>query len=141
LKSPLVVQKNWASIQWVIVRKPIQLILLNGLPGRSGILLVILDRVIITHCWFFLCIFMMFSSISFKSQKIWGSIVNLRTFVPIFSFLPCMVYPVDVTAYWFFFSWIIKNNFASVYRILTKLGTKMRPYYTTYLCTNFKAIR
>ena len=52
-------------------------ILLSGLSGRSGILLLILDSIIITHCWFFCYIFMVFISISFKLQKVWGSIVNL----------------------------------------------------------------
>jgi len=32
---------------------------------------------------------------------------------------------------------MIANNFASVYRILTKLGTKMCPY-ATFLCTKFQ---
>ena len=41
-----------------------------------------------------------------------------------------MVYPVGVTTYWCYFSWIIANNFAGVYCILTK--------YTTFLCTKFQ---
>jgi len=36
-----------------------------------------LDCIIVTHCWVFFCIFMIFSSISFKWQKVWGSIVTL----------------------------------------------------------------
>jgi len=32
---------------------------------------------------------------------------------------------------------MIANNFVSVYRILTKLGTKMHPY-TTFMCTEFR---
>ena len=83
----------------------------------------------------FHCIFMVFNSISFKPQKVWGLIVNLP--LPIFSFLLFVVYPVGMTTYWCYFSWIIANNFASAYHILTKLGTKMQPY-TTYLCTTFQ---
>ena len=48
-----------------------------------------------------------------------------------FSFLPCVVYSVGVTTYLCYFSWIIENNFASVYRILMCL-------YTTFLCTKFQ---
>ena len=51
--------------------------------------------------------------------------------------MPCAVYPLGVTTYWCYFLWIIANNFASVYCIPTKLGTKMHPY-TTYLCTKFQ---
>jgi len=75
---------HWSALQsWLI--HPLtnfQLVLLNGLTGRSGILLVILDHVIIARCWFFCYIFMVFSSISFKPQKVWGSIVNL----PLYNF-------------------------------------------------------
>jgi len=53
-----------------------QLIPLNSLSGRSGISLVFLDRIIIAHYWFFCYIFMIFSSISFKPQKVWDLIVN-----------------------------------------------------------------
>jgi len=35
---------------------------------------------------------------------------------------------------------MIANNFVNVYRILTKLGTKMRPY-TTFMCTKFQGNR
>jgi len=42
-----------------------------------------------------------------------------------------------MTTYWCYFSWMIANNFVSVYCILTKLGTKMRPY-TTFMCTKFQ---
>ena len=35
---------------------------------------------------------------------------------------------------------MIANNFATVYRILTKLGTKMR-HYTTFLCIKFQGNR
>jgi len=70
---------HWRALQsWLI--HPLtnfQLIVFNSFSRRSGILLVILDRIIITHCWFFRCIFMGVSSISFKPQKVWGSIVNL----------------------------------------------------------------
>jgi len=55
-------------------------------------------------------------------------------FVQILSFLPFVVYPVGMTTYWCYF---FANIFASVYCILTKLGTKMRPY-TTFLCTKFQ---
>jgi len=70
---------HWRVLQsWLIhPHTNFHLILLNSLSERSGILLIIIDRVIITHCWFFSCIFMVFSSISFKPQKGWGSIVNL----------------------------------------------------------------
>jgi len=40
-------------------------------------LLVILDGMIITHCRFSRCIFMVFSLIPFKPQKVSGLIVNL----------------------------------------------------------------
>jgi len=33
---------------------------------------------------------------------------------------------------------MIANNFVNVYRILTKLGTKMCPY-TTFMCTKFQS--
>jgi len=42
---------------------------------------------------------------------------------PIFSFFPCVVYPVGVTMYWCSFLWIITNKFTNTYHILTKLGT------------------
>ena len=42
-----------------------------------------------------------------------------------------------VTTYWCYFPWKIVNNLASIYRILTQLGTKMC-YYTTFLCTKFQ---
>ena len=107
----LILLNNWMALQsW----------LLHPLTNRrSGILLVILDCTIITYRWFFHYIFMVFSLISLKPQKIWGSIVNLANSVPIFSFLPFAVYPVSVTTYWYYFSWIIANNFTSVYRILS----------------------
>ena len=65
---------------------------------------------------------------------------NNQLSVPIFSFLPCMVYPVGVTTYWCYFSWIITNNFANFYCILSKRGTKMH-HYITYLCTEFQGNR
>ena len=68
--------KHWRALQsWKIhPHTNFQLILLHSLSGRSGILLMILDCVIITCCWFF---FMVLSSISFKPQKVRGLIVNL----------------------------------------------------------------
>jgi len=73
---------HWRTLQnWLLhSHTNFQLILLNRLSGRSGILLVILDHAIITHCWFFRCIFIVFSSISFKPQKVWGLIVKLSLY-------------------------------------------------------------
>ena len=42
--------------------------------------------------------------------------------------------------HWYYFSWIITNTVANVYRIPTKLGTKMCPYTTSLYVSNFKAI-
>ena len=106
------------------------------MSGRSGILLVILDHVIITHRWFFCCIFTVFTFISSKPQKVWGSIVNLLLYK--FSASCCLlVYPVGVTTYWHYFLWRIANILANVYRILTNLGSKIC-FYTTFLCTKFQ---
>jgi len=126
---------HWRALQsWLIhPHTNFESILQNGLSGRSGILLVILDCTIITHCWFICCIFMIFSLISLKPQKVWALIVNL----PLYKFSPFTVYPVGVITYWCYFLWIIANNFASVYHILTKLDTKMCPY-TTFLCAKFQ---
>ena len=96
-----------------------QLILLSGLSWRSGILVVILNRIIIAHAWFFCCIFGGLKLDFFQTTK--GLRFDSKpTSVPIFSFLPCAVYPVGVTTYWCNFLWIIVNKFASVYHILTK---------------------
>jgi len=45
-----------------------------------------------------------------------------------------------MTTYWCYFPLIIANNISSVYRILSKLSTKMR-HYTTFLCTKFQGNR
>jgi len=49
---------------------------IDGLSGRSGILLVICNRVIIAHYWIICYILMVFSSISFKPQKVQGLIAS-----------------------------------------------------------------
>jgi len=125
---------HWRALQnWLIhPHTNFQLIVLYSLSGRSGILLVILDCIIITHRWYFCNIFMVFSLISFKPQKVWGSIVNLS------------LYQFSASCHaWFtlrhdnILAWIIANSFASVYHILTKLDTKMWPY-TTFMCTKFQ---
>jgi len=92
------------------------------------------DHIIITHCWLFHCNFMVFSSIYFKPQKVWGSIVNLLLYQFSASY-SCFT----LWAWQHIGSWIIENIFASVYRILTKLGTKMHPY-TTFLYTKFQGL-
>jgi len=48
-----------------------------------------------------------------------------------------VVYPVGMTTYWCYFSWIKANIFVIVYRIPTKLGIKTRPC-TTFLCIKFQ---
>ena len=81
---------------------------------------------------------MVFCSISFKLQKVWGSIVDLplnQVSASCHSW-----YPVGMTTYWCYFPLIIRNNLASVYCILTKLSTKMC-HYTTFLCTKFQSNR
>jgi len=44
--------------------------------------------------------------------------------LPIFSFLPLAVYPVGVTIYWCYFSWIFIYNFVTIYGIATKFGIR-----------------
>ena len=82
--------------------------------------------------WFFCCIFMVFHSISFKPQKVWGTIVNL----PLYKFSASWNWrftPVGVTTYWCYFSWIIANIFVIVHRILAKRGTKMCPIHHLFV--------
>jgi len=81
---------------------------------------------------------MIFSFISFKRQKVWGSTVNL----PLYQFSASyhsrfILWTWQHNLLLVLFLWIIANSFVSVYRILTKLGTKMH-LYTTFLCTQFQ---
>jgi len=49
-----------------------------------------------------------------------------------------VVYPVGMTTYSCYSSWIIANNFVSIYHILTKLGNNMCPYTTFRVCNKFQ---
>jgi len=124
---------HWKALQsWLIhPHTNFQLILLNHLSGRSGILLVILDPLIITHWWFFRCIFMVFSLISFKPQKVWGSMVNL----PLYLFSSC--HALFTLWVWQHVGVIFVINSRVLIVFLIKHGTKMHPY-TTFLCTKFQ---
>jgi len=115
---------HWRALQsWLIhPLTDFQLILLNGLSGRSGI----------SQSRNYYTQFMVFSLISFKPQKVWGSIINLFLYKVSAS---CQIhFTLWVWEHIGVFSWIIANIFEGNFRILTKLGIKMRPY-TTYLCT------
>ena len=57
------------SIYTAIFKALSQAVYLVGVAS-SRFLLANLDCVIVTHCWFFRCIFLVFSSISFKPQKV-----------------------------------------------------------------------
>jgi len=48
--------------------------------------------------------------------------------LPAFNFLPLVVYPVGVTTYWCYFSWIIVYNYVTIYGIITKFNTMMCTY-------------
>jgi len=56
--------------------------------------------------------------------------------LPIFSFLPLAVYPLSVTTYWCYFSWIVVYNFVTIYGNENKFGIRKQPY-STYQCTKF----
>jgi len=92
---------------------------------RNLFLFLSLDCIIVTQCWFFCCIFVIFLSNN-KGLRFNSYPVSL----PIFSFLPLVVYPRRDNILVLFFM----NNFVTVW---TKFNTTMRTY-TILLCTKFR---
>ena len=75
----------------------------------------------------------LFTLMAFNLAELWSLIVNLSL-----SFLSWTAYPVNIRDnILLLFPCIIVNNVASVYRVLTKLGTMMH-HYTTFLHTTFQ---
>jgi len=87
-----------------------------------------LDHVIVTYCWVFRCIFVIFNSNKFNSYPV---------SLPNFSFLPLEVNPVGMTTYWCYFLQIIVYNFMTIYGIATKFGIRMC-LYPAFQCTKFQ---
>jgi len=52
-------------------------------------------------------------------------------------FLPLVVYPIGLTTYWWYFSWIIFYKFVSFYGIEIKFGTRMH-FTAVFLCTKLQ---